>query len=242
MGMPVIVNIRDDEVKQEFFDDVFNYFIYVDEKFSTYKDTSEITAINNGKIKIESASDDMKLIFKLSEETKKETNGYFDIINRDGKYNPSGIVKGWAIFNASNILKNKGVKNFTIEAGGDIEVSGKKENDELWCIGIQNPFNKKREIIKKVYLTNKGMATSGTYVRGQHIYNPFNKNVTIDDAVSLTVIGPNIYEADRMATSAFAMGKEGINFIEQLKGFEGYIIDGKGIATMTTGFNNYTQE
>ncbi len=54
--------------------------------------------------------------------------------------------------------------------------------------------------------------------------------------VSLTVIGPNVYEADRFATAAFAMGKNGIAFIEQLQGFEGYQIDGAGIATMTSGF------
>ncbi len=36
----------------------------------------------------------MKVIFKLSEKTKKETNGYFDIFYK-GKYDPSGIVKGW---------------------------------------------------------------------------------------------------------------------------------------------------
>ncbi len=241
MGVPIIINIRDSEAKQEYFDEVFNYFTYVDEKFSTYKETSEITAINNRKIKIEDASDNMKLIFKLSEETKKLTNGYFDILGRDGKYDPSGIVKGWSIFNATNILRSRGVKNFTVEAGGDMEVSGKNDEDKLWCLGIQNPFSKKREIIKKVYLTNKGMATSGTYVRGQHIYNPKDKSVIINDIVSLTVIGPNIYEADRFVTAAFAMGNDGINFIEQLDGFEGYVVDSKGVATMTTGFNNYTQ-
>lgn len=239
MGVPIIINIRDDEAKPEFFDEVFGYFNYVDEKFSTYKEDSEITAINNGKIKIAEASDDLKLIFKLAEETKKLTHGYFDIVDRDGKYDPSGIVKGWAIFKAANILKSHGVKNFTVEAGGDIEVSGKNNENKLWCIGIQNPFSKKREIIKKVYLSDKGLATSGTYVRGQHIYNPLNKDATIDEVVSLTVIGPNVYEADRMVTAAFAMGKEGINFIEQLDGFEGYSIDSHGIATMTTGFNNY---
>jgi len=36
------------------------------------------------------------------------------------------------------------------------------------------------------------------------------------------------------------MGKDGIFFIEDLEGFEGYSIDKKGIATMTTGFQNYT--
>lgn len=242
MGTPVIIEIINKEAKQKFFDEVFNYFKYVDEKFSTYKENSEITAINNKKIKEENMSKDMQLIFKLSEETKKLTNGYFDIITPKGKYDPSGIVKGWSIFNASKILKNYGIKNFCIEAGGDIETFGKNEKKEIWCIGIQNPFSEKREVIKKVYLSGKGIATSGSYVRGRHIYNPKDKYDNLEDIVSLTIIGPNIFEADRYATAIYAMGQKGISFIEKLDGFEGYFIDKNGIATMTKGFNNYIKK
>jgi thiamine biosynthesis lipoprotein len=61
----------------------------------------------------------------------------------------------------------------------------------------------------------------------------------VTDVLSLTVIGPNIYEADRFATAAFAMGEEGIRFIERLEGFEGYMIDRRGQATFTSGFTRY---
>ena len=240
MGTPVIVEIADRESRQELFDEVFDYFRYVDDKFSTYKSTSEISAINEGKIKKEEMSDDIKLVFKLSEETKKLTDGYFDIVTKAGKYDTSGLVKGWAIFNASNILKNHDIKNFFVEAGGDIQTSGLNESDEPWCVGIQNPFSDRKEVIKKVYLhNNEGIATSGNYVRGNHIYNPKDKNDSLADIVSITVIGPNIFEADRYTTAAFAMGKKGIFFIEELKGFEGYSIDKDGQAIMTKGFGNY---
>jgi thiamine biosynthesis lipoprotein len=243
MGTPVIVEIRDAEAKEELFEEVFNYFKYVDQKFSTYKNDSEITAINRKKISEAEMSVDMKLVFKLSEETKRLTDGYFDIVTPSGSYDPSGLVKGWSISNASNILRSRGVQNFYVEAGGDIQVFGKNKNNEPWCIGIQNPFNKKREVVKKVYLNdNNGIATSGNYVRGRHIYNPKDKDDQLEDVVSLTVIGPNIFEADRYATSAFAMGEKGIYFIEEQNGFEGYAIDKNGIATMTTGFDNYTKK
>ncbi len=250
MGTPVAVEIVDREANQKLFDEVFDYFKYVDEKFSTYKDTSEISAINNKKNKGENTqnifggmSKDMKVVFELSLETKKITNGYFDIITPSGSYDTSGLVKGWAIFNASNILKTRGVKNFCVEAGGDIQVSGRNEKGEAWSIGIQNPFNKKREIIKKVYLgNNEGIATSGTYVRGCHIYNPKDKNDKLEEVVSLTVIGSNIFEADRYATGAFAMGQNGIFFIESKENLEGYAIDKNGVATMTIGFKKYIKE
>lgn len=241
MGTSVVVNIRDSEAKKEFFEEVFAYFRYVDDKFSTYKQTSEITKINNKEISDSEMSEDMKTVFRLSLETHQITNGYFDIIDRNGLSDPSGLVKGWSIFNAANILKKNGVKNFFVEAGGDIQACGKNDHNEPWVIGIQSPFSAKKEIVKKVQISDKGVATSGTYILGQHIYNPKNIKEKLEEIVSLTVIGPNIYEADRFATAAFAMGYGGVEFIEKLDGFEAYSIDKEGIATMTTGFNNYVK-
>lgn len=243
MGMPATLEIVDGTRTLELFDEFFAYFERLNEKFSTYKENSEMSKINKGQIKNEEQSDEMKLIFKLSEETKKITGGYFDIVGRNGKYDPSGIVKGWAIMNAANILKRRGVKNFCIDVGGDIQVGGNNNSSNAWRIGIENPFrtgSANKESVKTIYLEkDEGVATSGNYLRGQHIYNPKNKTETIDDIISLTVIGLNTYEADRFATAAFAMGKDGINFIESLVGFEGYMIDKNGIATMTRGFNKY---
>lgn len=243
MGMPATVEIVDRTRTPELFDEVFAYFERLNEKFSTYKENSEMSKINKGQIKNEEQSDEMKLIFGLSVETKKITGGYFDIVGRNGKYDPSGIVKGWAIMNAANILKRRGIKNFCINVGGDIQVGGKNNRGNAWRIGIENPFHAgsaNKESVKTIYLEkDEGIATSGNYLRGQHIYNPKNKTETIDDIISLTVIGSNAYEADRFATAAFAMGKDGINFIDSLVGFEGYMIDKNGIATMTRDFNKY---
>ncbi|MDE2589438.1 MAG: FAD:protein FMN transferase, partial [Patescibacteria group bacterium] len=123
-------------------------------------------------------------------------------------------------------------------AGGDIQAVGKNYQDKNWRVGIRNPFDTS-QIVKVLSVSNCGIATSGTYIRGQHIYNPHNSDKPITDIVSITVVGPNIYEADRFATAAFAMGKKGIQFLEGQKGLEGYMIDTKGIATFTSGFGEY---
>ncbi len=238
MGMPITVEICDSSANEEFFDNIFAYFDYVDKKFSTYKDDSEISRINNGELQEADYSHDMAEVFRLSEETKKLTDGYFDIKSKDGKYDPSGLVKGWAIYNAALLLKDWGFKNLYVEAGGDIQVYGKNSQGRDWRVGIRNPFDQE-EIIKVVSLPDMGIATSGTYIRGQHIYNPHKLGAEITEIVSLSVIGPNIYEADRFATAAFAMGAKGIEFIEKLEGFEGYMIDKNGVATMTSGFGRF---
>lgn len=234
MGMPITVEVVDPWVRADALEAVFDYFQYVDEKFSTYKPDSEITRINQGRLSLESASRDMRTVFFLAEKTRLETSGYFDI-SRDGMLDPSGLVKGWAIFHAAQLLAERGFENYYVDAGGDIQASGHNAKGQDWRVGIRNPFDQ-REIVKVLAIRDAGVATSGTYVRGQHIYNPYAAGRPITDIVSLTVVGTNIYEADRFATAAFAMGRDGILFIERQPGLEGYMIDSGGLATYTSGF------
>jgi len=235
--MPITLEILDASVSKKDFDEIFSYFRTIDDTFSSYKKTSEISRINHGDLVRSNWSRDMETIFSLAEKTTKETNGYFSILH-NGMYDLSGIVKGWAILQASDMLKKKGLKNFYVDAGGDIQVSGKNSDGKPWRIGIRNPFNR-QENVKILSIVDHGVATSGTYIRGQHIYDPFHPKKQITDIVSLTVIGPDVFEADRFATPAFAMGKKGIQFIEKLEGFEGYMIDSGGVATYTSGFQSY---
>lgn len=237
MDMPVTVAIVDQEAKEVDLQTVFNYFQEVENRFSIFKKDSEISLINDGKIKKSQYTSEMKEVLKLCEQTKKETDGFFDI-NHDGKIDPSGIVKGWAIFKAAKLLKEKGFQNYFLEAGGDIQTSGKNDQGKAWRVGIRNPFNY-QQIVKVLSIIDRGVATSGTYLRGQHLWQPQKKNWRMTELVSLTVIGSNIYEADRFATTCFVMGKEGLNFLEKLAGFEGYLIDKNGLATWTSGFEKY---
>lgn len=240
MGMPIEIEIVGNDVKAAL-DDAFAYLVSVDERFSTYKEDSEILRINRGEVVEQNASREMQEVFMLAEKTKKETGGYFDMRQPDGLIDPSGIVKGWAIRNTAERIRGAGHKDFFINAGGDIAMGGSNEKGDEWSVGIRNPFNTK-EIVKVVYPRGKGVATSGSYVRGAHIYNPLAPSEELKEAVSITVIGPDVLEADRFATAAFAMGKGGIAFIENLSGFEGYMIDRSGVATFTSGFSIYTKK
>jgi thiamine biosynthesis lipoprotein len=237
MGMPITIEVVDPHVTESDIAGIFDYFASVDRMFSTYKKDSEISRLNSGEITKKQVSSDVRQILQLADDTRRESNGYFNITH-NGQIDPSGLVKGWAIYNAATLLKNHGFHNFFVDAGGDIQVSGKNEKGGRWTIGIRNPF-KKEEIVKVVWLENKGIATSGLYIRGNHIYNPHKPDDPIKGIASMTIIGPTVYDADRFATAAFAMGERGIQFIEKLPGYDGYMIDEKGIATMTSRFERF---
>lgn len=235
MGMPITIEIVDKSSSQ-YFKVLFDYFKSIDARFSTYKKNSEISQINNG-LPSSRWSPQMKTVLDLCEQTRKDTMGYFNI-EHNNKLDPSGLVKGWAIANAAKMLLEFKVSNFYVEAGGDIQVNGQDQAHKNWVVGIRNPFST-NEIIKTVALNKQGIATSGTYIRGQHIYDPHKPEYPIKNVSSLTVIAPSIYDADRFATAAFAMGIKGIDFIESIPSLEGYMVTSDKVATYTSGFESY---
>jgi thiamine biosynthesis lipoprotein len=237
MGMPITVEIVDD-VSPDLFSAAFAYFEWVDERFSLYRPDSEISRLNSGRLAQSKISDAMREVLEIAGNTLAESHGYFDIRRPHGGIDPSGIVKGWSIRNAADLLRGAGARNFYVDAGGDIQSCGLNARGEAWTVGIRNPFAI-GEIIKTVAPGGRGVATSGTSARGQHIYNPHDPGRPIDEVVSLTVIGADVLEADRFATAAFAMGRAGIAFIEGTPGLEGYLVDRAARATFTSGLEAY---
>lgn len=233
--MSVAIEVLDNAVKSTDIDEVLDYFHSVDETFSTYKKTSEISRINRKLLKLEDASPEVKKVLTLCEQTKRATKGYFDI-SVEGIIDPSGLVKGYAISEGSKMLVKKGYKNFYVEIGGDIDIRGHK-NGMKWKVGIRNPL-KSFENARVLFLSDRGIATSGIYERGMHIYNPIKKKLA-NELLSATVVGNDVYEADRFATGVYAMGEKGIDFLEEKEGLEGYVITKDGKELFTSGFAMY---
>jgi thiamine biosynthesis lipoprotein len=236
MGMVCTIRIEEPEVNPKIFDKVFDYWRRVDATFSTFKPESEISQINRGVLRVSDASKEVREILQKADETRILTKGYFDP-TRDGRIDPSGIVKGWAIAGAADLLRRAGYKNFLVEIAGDLEVMGDGTDGDGWRIGIRHPFelDKNAKIIK---LSRGGIATSGAYLQGAHIYNPLS-NTPPRGLASVTVIGPNAYEADRFATAIYAAGRDGLELLTGQAQLEGYLIDDSGLATYTAGFEEY---
>ncbi len=237
MGMPITIEVVGDEAI-EVMAQCFSWFDEVDARFSTYRPDSEISRLNAGMLLEKDCSADIQDVLAVARATAQESEGFFNMERPGGGIDPSGIVKGWAIKKAAALLHRAGHENFFVDAGGDIQSCGRNSDGEEWRVGIRSPFVLS-EVIKIVAPRGLGIATSGSYVRGAHIYNPHMPNQTLDEVMSLTVIGPDVLEADRFATAAFAMGGDGIYFIERLDGFEGYAVNALGVATQTSHFGEY---
>ena len=215
MGMPITLMAHDGSMTDQQIEALFALFYEADEKYSPYKSTSEVSQLNAIPALQRRYSSELAHIMQKAEDVKRATHGYFDV-EHDGHFDPSGIVKGWMLQKAAEYLKRL-TPNFYIEAGGDIQVGGVSESGKPWQIGVRNPFNR-QENVAIVSLDKHAIATSGTAIRGDHIYNPVDEEVP-KDVASLTVLAKHIVNADAMATAAFAMGKKGITFLEKLPGY-----------------------
>lgn len=239
MGMPITVCIQDEAAGPADVAAVAVWLAEVDRRYSPYLETSEVSRLNAGTLGRDEISEEFAAILRLCEQTKTETGGYFDPV-RNGRLDPSGLVKGWAIQRASDLLAARGVANYFVDAGGDVQAVGRNGDGGPWRVGIRNPF-RRDEVVKVLAISDGGVATSGTAIRGRHIYDPFRRGSLDTEVVSLTVVGPTIYEADRMATAAFAMGRAGLSFLAARPDLEGYAILTDGTATYTQGFSRYVR-
>ena len=93
MGMPATVDIADAPASKEDSEKVFSYFDYVDKKFSTYKENSEITSINEGKLSESEWSEEMKEVFSLAEETKRRRMVILTSGGRTAKLTRRGLLR-----------------------------------------------------------------------------------------------------------------------------------------------------
>ncbi|MEE9905741.1 MAG: FAD:protein FMN transferase [Chlorobium sp.] len=125
-----------------------------------------------------------------------------------------GIAKGYAAWKAGELLKDRGIVNFIINAGGDLYVHGSK-NGSSWSSGITDPDNKTggKPVIAFRILKPCGIATSGNYEnyfvwqgkRYHHIIDP-STGYPAEGIKSATVFSDDPAKADAYATAFFILG------------------------------------
>jgi FAD:protein FMN transferase len=209
----------------------------IDRIFSTYKTDSDITRLGRGEITVAECHPDVAVVLELCDNVQRLTDGVFDIRRaattppsselqpggpRPDPIEPSGLVKGWAVERASEVLERAGLRDFCVSAGGDMWCSGEMEPGEAWRIGLQHPI-KRDKIMAVLDVRDTAIATSGNYERGLHIVD--SKGDAADELLSVSIIGREIVLADAYATTAFAMGRAGIDWIVAQEGFDVYAVD-----------------
>jgi thiamine biosynthesis lipoprotein len=218
MGTVASVHVHDDvdaTIAEDAVADVFAELERLEQIFSTFRPTSEISRVNAGELHLHDCSPEVLDVLDACTFLEHATGGAFHA-RRDGRLDPAGFVKGWAAERASAKLLDHGLEHWYLSVGGDLLVHGSPRGHDRWTIAIADP-TRQQAVITGITVTGGAVATSGTAERGHHVWTADGS--AADTFASVTVIGPSLTWADAFATTAFAMGEPGIDWV---CGFEGY--------------------
>jgi FAD:protein FMN transferase len=210
---------------------------WVDATFSTYRADSEVSRFDRGEVTIDGCSVSFRHIVALCHRFNQLTNGYFDAWT-GGRFDPSGVVKGWAAQEASSILTRRGLPDHIVDGGGDLCLSGSPGPARLWAVAVRHPLHA-QAFSAALGLKGGAVATSGTYERGGHVVDPFTGQAAAE-LVSVTVVGPELVSADAFATAALAMGRAAPGWLAALPGYEAQVVAPNGEGWASAGFKALT--
>ena len=242
----------------------------IDMVFSTYKEKSLVSAINNSKcvelavgIMTDSylnfqekeewnncASDEFKYLLNLSKAIKTDSNNAFNPVALSENVNfycPksicldfSAIGKGYAVDKISELLVMHGITNYFIEIGGEISINGTKYGDS-WSWGINNPFVLSLEAYRAFKAPKEGISIATS---GEYRNPGHIWGDGRKDIASVTVIADNTTKADAWATAMYVLGiEQGLKVANRL-GLAVFFIkeDGKTVESLTWSVKTFSSE
>ncbi len=133
--------------------------------------------------------------------------------NRAVQLDFGGIAKGYAVDQAIELLRTKGIRHAIVNAGGDLRAIGSNAG-RSWRVAIENPLGGVVGILE--IDTDEAVFTSGNYQRfGEdesgyryaHILDPRTGRPVVD-VLSATVVMANGTRADAAATALVVAGRK----------------------------------
>lgn len=228
MGFPVSLRVDDEDVAEGAVDAVFAWLHEVDARFSPFRPDSEVSRLDRGELAGDGLSADLREVLGLCEHYRAATGGAFDVRLPGRGLDPCAVVKGWSVQRAAELLSAAGAERFCLNAGGDVVAT-----DGPWRVGVRHPERADR-LCAVLEITDGAVATSARYERGDHILDG-RTGRPATGLLSMTVVAPSLTEADSVATAAFAMGAEGVEWAASREGCEVFAVDDERRVFRTPG-------
>ena len=161
-------------------------------------------------------------------------------------YDLGGFAKGYAIDRVVEHLRERGIDNAIVNAGGDLRAIGKR-GTRPWNIGIRHPRNS--SIMASIETRgDTSIFTSGDYerlfevegVRYHHILDP-RTGYPATGSSAVTVVHHNAAIADAAATALFVAGPAEWKLIAKRMGIDRILlVDRQGVIYMTPAMQAIT--
>jgi thiamine biosynthesis lipoprotein len=143
-----------------------------------------------------------------------------------------GIAKGYAVDRCSAVLREHGLRDFMVQAGGDLYVAGAK-GSVSWMVGVRDPRGGPTAIIAKMPIRDHAFSTAGDYERSfildgkryHHIIDP-KTGFPATASRGVTIFAPTAFLADAVDDAVFILGpKRGMALVDSIPDCAAMIVD-----------------
>jgi FAD:protein FMN transferase len=212
-----------------------------DEVFSTYDPGSPVSRLRRGEAALATLPPEVAEVLDLCQAARTASRGWFDPWAMPGGVDPTGLVKGWAVQRAADILRQAGVSAALVNGAGDLAAVGSPAPGDPWRAGVRHPW--RPDALACIVAVRAAIATSAAYERGAHLIDPATGRPATGagaggdsrGAASATVTGPDLAMADALATAVAVGGDDALAAVGALDGYAGYLIREDGSEADTGG-------
>jgi FAD:protein FMN transferase len=205
---------------------------HADAVFSTWDRQSPVSRFRRGEADLGQLPEDVAEVVAACRAARQLSGGWFDPWAMPGGFDPTGLVKGWAVDRALAILGESGMAGAMVNGGGDLAAFGSPAPGQRWRVGVRHPWC--ADALAGIIEVGAAVATSGSYERGAHLIDPATAQPAGRSA-SATVTGPSLAMADALATAVAVGGDEALAAVADVDGYDAYLIRPDGTETQTGG-------
>lgn len=240
--VPVTITLRSKKENYQAMQKAFAQARIIEARLSSFNPESDISRINRSpekNIAVDKETVDLLLQAIHFSET---TNGAFDttFASQRGNFQDvlidpihqkvriktgirlglEGIAKGHILDEMGRVLKKVGVREYLINAGGDLLAKGR------WQVGVKNPTM--GNVFCYLTLQDEALATSGNYERGKHLFDPRTKEPS-NQYLSSSVRAKTATKACALAIASFVTKPVRVKKILEDQSASGMVIGVKEI-------------
>ncbi len=194
-------------------DGIEKVFDLYDRDYSLYRPESPLSQLSRNDVTLAEVSDDIRDTYARALDWRQSTHGAFTPHRPDGVIDLTGIVKADALASAHSVMRAHGFSTFSINAGGDMTVSGEPGT---WVTGIaQSDGLGNPAAVVRLGGEWSAIATSGFSERGQHIWRAADSTGSI---IQATVVSSDIVTSDVWATAIVSGGMDTLDLATRIAG------------------------
>jgi thiamine biosynthesis lipoprotein len=158
------------------------------------------------------------------------------------RFDPGGIGKGLAADLVAERLIRAGAAGTCVNIGGDLRVVGDAPTADGWVVGLEDPYDMERDLVRAV-IVDAGVATTcrtfRTWERGgtqvHHVIDPTTGASAWTDLASVTVVAATACWAEVLAKAAFIAGPSEAAALIAGAARSGLLVDDGGFAHALPG-------